>query len=59
MPEEKAINSRTVYDGRAFKVRVDTVQKPGGKTTTRDIVGHGNCVCIVVLDDDGQVVLVK
>lgn len=59
MPEEKTIDSRTIYDGRAFKVQVDTVQKPNGKTTTRDIVEHGNCVCIVALDDDGQVLLVR
>lgn len=59
MPEETVINRRTVYDGRAFRVRVDTIKKPDGKTTTRDIVEHSNCVCVVVLDEDGQVVLVR
>ena len=59
MAEDKVLASRSIYEGRAFKVRVDTVTKPDGKTTTRDIVEHPDCICVVALDDDGQVMLVK
>jgi ADP-ribose pyrophosphatase len=56
---EKTISSKVIYDGRALKVRVDTVQKPNGKTTTREIVEHKDCVAVVVLDHKDNVILVK
>lgn len=59
MPHEKTLASHAVYEGRAFRVRVDTVEKPDGRTTTRDIVEHGDCVCVIALDDDGMVMLVR
>jgi ADP-ribose pyrophosphatase len=56
---EKTISSQRVYDGRAVKLRVDTVKKPNGKTTTREIVEHSDCVAVVVLDSKDRVVLVR
>lgn len=56
---EKTLSSKLVYDGRAVRLRVDTVRMPGGRKTTREIVEHGDCVAIIALDGEGNVLLVK
>ena len=56
---EKTLSSEQVYDGRAIKLRVDTVEKPSGKTTTREIVEHGDCVAVVPLDTKDNVLMVR
>jgi ADP-ribose pyrophosphatase len=57
--EEKTISSQSIYDGRAVKLRVDTVQMPGGRETTREVVEHSDCVAIVAIDETDNVLLVK
>ena len=59
MSEEKTLSSRLIYEGRAVKLRVDTVQMPGGRETTREIVEHSDCVAIVAIDADDNVLLVS
>jgi len=59
LTEEKTISSQLIYDGRAVKLRVDTVQTTNGRQTTRDIVEHADCVAIVVVDVDDNVLLVN
>ena len=59
MAEEKTLSSRLVYDGRAVKLRVDTVRTAEGRETTREIVEHADCVAIVTLDADNNVLLVN
>ncbi len=56
---EKTLSSQMIYDGRAVKLRVDTVQKPNGKMTTREIVEHSDCVAVVVLDSKDRILLVR
>ncbi len=59
MTEEKTLSSQLIYEGRAVKLRVDTVEMPGGRKTTREIVEHADCVVIVAIDADDNVLLVK
>ncbi len=59
MTEEQILGSELIYEGRAFTVRVDTVQTVDGRKTTRDIVEHSECVAIVAIDPDGKVLLVE
>ena len=59
MTEEKTLSSQLVYDGRAVKLRVDTVRTADGRETTREIVEHADCVAIVTLDADNNVLLVN
>ncbi len=59
MAEEKTLSSQLVYDGRAVKLRVDTVQMPNGRETRREIVEHANCVAIIAIDANDNVLLVK
>lgn len=51
--------SRIAFRGRAFTVRVDTVTKPNGIVTTREIVEHPDCVVIVALDSELNCLLEK
>jgi len=57
--EEKTLSSQLIYEGRAVKLRVDTVQMPGGRETAREIVEHADCVAIVAVDADDSVLLVN
>ena len=56
---EKTLSSQLIYEGRAVKLRIDTVQTPSGRKTTREIVEHADCVAIVAIDDDNNVLLVN
>ncbi len=56
---EKTLSSQLIYDGRAVKLRVDTVRMPSGRETKREIVEHSDCVAIVAIDTDGNVLLVE
>lgn len=58
MPEKK-LSSQQLYRGRAVSLRMDTVEKSDGKTTTREVVEHSNCVAVVVVDEQGNVLLVR
>jgi len=48
-----------VYDGRAVKFRIDTVRIPGGRETTREIIEHSDCVAIIPVDANDNVLLVS
>ncbi len=59
MKEERTLHSQKVYEGRAVKLRVDTVEKTSGRKTTREIVEHPDSVAIVALDAEEKVLLVR
>mgnify|MGYP001266305764 CR=1 FL=1 len=56
---EQQISSVQIYEGPAIALRVDTVRKPNGATTIRDVVEHADCVVMVPVDNDGSVYLVR
>ena len=56
---EPTLETRPVYDGDFIKVRVDTVQLPNGRETDREIVNHPSSVCVVPVDADQNVILVR
>jgi ADP-ribose pyrophosphatase len=59
LAEEKTLSSQLIFSGRAVRLRVDTVQMPSGRQTTREVVEHSDCVGIVAIDEDDNVLLVK
>ena len=59
MGEERTLSSQLIYDGRVVKLRVDTVRMPGGRETKREIVEHRDCVAIVAIDANDNVLLVN
>lgn len=56
---EKTLSSQPVYSGRVVKLRVDTVKLAGGRETKREVVEHDDCVAIVAIDAEDNVLLVK
>jgi ADP-ribose pyrophosphatase len=56
---EETLSSQLIYDGRAVKLRVDTVRTADGRKTSREIVEHSDCVAIVAVDADNNVLLVN
>lgn len=56
---EPTIESKDIYEGRIIKLRVDTVQLPSGRTTTREIVEHEDAVCVVPIDENNNVLMVR
>ena len=59
MAEEKTLSSRLIYEGRAVRLRIDTVRMPSGRETTREIVEHADCVAILAVDAEDNVLLVS
>ena len=55
----KTLSSQQIYQGRAVKLRVDTIEKPDGRKTTREIVEHADCVAVIPLDEQKNVVMVR
>jgi len=56
---EKTLTSQQIYQGHAVNMRVDTVEKASGKKTTRDVVEHSDCVAVVAIDEQDNIILVR
>lgn len=56
---EKALSSQTVFEGRIINVKVDKVLLPNGAEASREVVKHPGGVCILALEEDGTVPLVR
>jgi len=56
---EKTLATQQIYQGHAVKMRVDTVEKAGGRKTTRDVVEHSDCIAVVAIDGQDNVLLVR
>ncbi|MDH4067833.1 MAG: NUDIX hydrolase [Dehalococcoidia bacterium] len=56
---EKKVATQQIYQGRAVNVRVDTVEKASGIKTTREVVEHSDCIAVVALDEQGNILLVR
>ena len=56
---EKTLHSETMFDGRILHVRKDTVELPNGAQSFREVVDHPGGVCVLALDDEGRVLLVR
>ncbi len=54
---EKMLSSEIVYDGQLLHVYKDTVVLPNGAESRREYIKHVGAVCIVALDDSGNVVI--
>jgi len=56
---EITLSSEYVYEGRALKLRVDAVQMPDGRRSTREVVEHADVICVIAIDSDKNVLFVK
>lgn len=56
---EKTISSETKYDGVIFTVTADKAELENGRIAHRDVVHHSGGVCVVPVNDAGEVLLVR
>ncbi len=56
---EPTIARRMLYRGRILNVREDIVRMASGRLARREIVEHSDAVCIVPVDTEGNVLLVR
>ena len=53
------VASKTVFDGRLLRVTRETVRLPDGKLADWEMIHHNGAVCVVPVDGDGNVLLVR
>ncbi len=51
--------TRTVHDGRVFRVDIDRVRLPHSREVDLEIVRHPESVVIIPIDEEGRVVLIR
>lgn len=56
---ETMLESKEIFNGRVIRVTVDKVQLEDGTTSTREIVHHHGGACILPVDADGNVTMVR
>lgn len=59
MTREETLSSKVVFQGRAVSLRVDTVRTLSGREATREIIEHDDCIAVIALDGDENILLVK
>jgi ADP-ribose pyrophosphatase len=59
MSEEEVLSSRRIYEGRILNLRVDTVRTTDGRESVREIVEHEDCIGVIPVDADDNILLVK
>ena len=56
---EKPLSKTTVYKGRVVRLNVDKVQLENGRTSQREVIHHPGGACVVALDEQERVYLVR
>ena len=56
---EKKLSSELIYDGKILRLTRDAALLENGETAFREVVHHSGGVCVLPLDDDGNVLFVK
>ena len=56
---EKTLATQQIYQGHAVNMRVDTVEKASGKKTTREVVERSDCIAVVAIDEQDNILLVR
>jgi ADP-ribose pyrophosphatase len=51
--------SEIVFDGKVFRVRIDSIQAPSGRTMRVDLVEHSGAVALIPIDSEGKIVFVR
>lgn len=56
---EKKLSSKQVFDGVVVKLFVDDVELPDGKKSIREVVRHPGAVCVIPIDENENVIMIK
>lgn len=57
--QEKTVDTEPIFDGKIIKVRKDKAELENGSVVTRELVIHPGGVCVVPVNEKGEVYLVK
>ncbi len=57
--QEKTTASELIFDGKIIKVRKDKAELENGAEVSRELVIHPGGVCVVPVDENGDVYLVR
>lgn len=57
--KETRLSGETVFDGKIMHVRRDRVRLSDGSDAFREVVDHSGGVCVLALDQNGQVLIVR
>lgn len=56
---EKQTSSKQIFDGIVVKLFVDSIELPNGKPATREVVRHPGAVCVIPVDENENVIMIK
>lgn len=56
---EKTLKSEPIFKGRVIDLRVDTVTLPDGNVSTREVIAHPGGVCVLAVDEEKNVFMVR
>jgi ADP-ribose pyrophosphatase len=56
---EKVIKRERCYEGKIFALDHLQVELPDGRPATRDVIENADAVCVVAIDEEDQLLLVK
>lgn len=57
--EEKQLSREMKFDGRVVKLYVDQVELDNGTRTFREVIEHPGGVCVLPIDENGDVYMVR
>lgn len=57
--EEKRISGEQIFDGKVVKLFLDKAELEDGSVVTREVIKHPGGVCVLPLNDKGEVLFVK
>lgn len=57
--EEKTLSSEQKFDGKVVKLFVDQAELENGEKVIREVIKHPGGVCILPLDEDNNVLMVR
>ena len=57
--EEKQKDSKYIYKGAIINLRLDTALLPNGNTAKREVIEHPGGVCVLPIDQNGDLLLVR
>lgn len=56
---ERTVCSETVYEGKIFNIRRDTVEAVNGRSSYRDILEHSGAAVVLAVTEEGKIALVR
>lgn len=59
MNTEITVKSEKIFEGKILNLRVDTVELENQKYAKREIVEHKNAACVLAVNEDAKILLVR